>query len=208
MFRDREAAGGQVAAAIREEGVPVDLVLAIPRGGLPVGRAVADELGVPLDIVAAKKLSAPGNPELGIGAVAADGSLWLNDSLIDGIGVTREYVDSERARAAEVASEKAERYREGRSPPDIAGRSVAIVDDGVATGATMRVCLRAVRAAGAARVILAVPVGAPDSLAALADAVDAVIAVERPSSFSAVAQHYASFPQVTDEEAMAYLRRE
>ncbi|MFB6113358.1 MAG: phosphoribosyltransferase [Halodesulfurarchaeum sp.] len=206
MFRDREAAGEQLAEVLQHSGVEIDLVLAIPRGGLPVGRAVADAYDVPLDIVAAKKLGAPGNPEFGIGAATADGSVWLNDDLIDSIGVGQDYLEREREQAVRTAKEKAETYREGRDAPSIQEKHVAIVDDGVATGATMFACLRAVRAADASRVVVAVPVGPPDSLSNLEVEADEVVAVERPSAFSAVGAFYADFGQVSDEEARAYLR--
>lgn len=205
MFDDRTHAGRRLADELADRGVEVDLVLAVPRGGLPVGRAVADRLGVPLDVVAAKKLGAPGNPELAIGAVAADGSAWLNEELLADVGVRDEYVVAERDRAAGIAREKTERYREGRDPLDLAGQRVAVVDDGVATGATIRACLRMVRAQGADAVVLAVPVGPPNSLDELREEADEVVVVEVPEWFGAVGQFYRSFEQVTDEEAMAYL---
>ncbi len=206
MFENREEAGERLAEAMRDRGVEVDVVLAVPRGGLPVGRAVADAFGVPLDVVAAKKLGAPGNPELAIGAAASDGSVWLNDDLVDRLGVREEYVEAERERAAATAREKAERYRHGRPPLDLAGTRVAVVDDGVATGATTTACLRSVRAADAARVILAVPVGPPDTVERLRDEADEVVCVDTPGYFGAVGRFYEEFDQVTDEEAMAYLR--
>lgn len=205
MFEDRESAGRRLAAEMRDRGVDPDVVLAVPRGGLPIGRAVADEFDVPLDIIAAKKLGAPGNPELAIGAAASDGSVWLNDALIARLGVGDEYVDAERERAAATAREKTETYRDWPAP-DLSGKRVAVVDDGVATGATIRACLAAVRNAGASRVILGVPVGPPDTLDDLAADADAVVAVERPSLFQAVGAHYRHFGQVTDAEAQTYLR--
>jgi len=205
MFEDRESAGRRLADRMREQGVDPDIVLAVPRGGLPLGRAVADEFGVPLDIVAAKKLGAPGNPEFAIGAAASDGSVWLNDDVIERLGVDAEYVEAERKRAAATAREKVETYRDWPSP-DLEGRRVAVVDDGVATGATIRACLAAVRNAGASEVILAVPVGPPDTLAALERDADTVVAVERPSNFRAVGAHYRTFGQVSDGEAQTYLR--
>jgi len=208
MFADRTEAGRRLAALLREREVTPDIVLAVPRGGLPVGRAVADEFDVPLDIVAAKKLGAPGNPELAIGAVAHDGSSWLNEDLVVRLGVDDTYVERERERAAETALEKVERYRAGRPPLDLAGKRVVVVDDGVATGATTRACLRAVRNTGADRVTLAVPVGPPDSIRELESEADEVVCVERPRAFGAVGQFYRQFGQVTDEEAMAYLESE
>lgn len=207
MFENRGTAGRTLATVMRDEGVDPEVVLAIPRGGLPLGRAVADAFDVPLDIVAAKKLGAPGNPELAIGAVASDGSVWLNEHVIDRWGIDDDYVETERASAAEVARQKVETYRDSE-PPSLDGKRVAVVDDGVATGATIRACLAAVRNAGSSEIILAVPVGPPDTLADLAEDADTVVAVERPSSFRAVGAHYREFGQVSDEEAQTYLRRD
>ena len=207
MFRDRIDAGERLADVLADHGVDPDVVLAIPRGGLPVGRAVADRLGVPLDVVAARKIGAPNNPELAIGAVASDGTTWLNERLIAELGVDEAYVDrgAEEERAA--AEEKVRRYRGDRDPLDLAGKTVLIVDDGVATGATTVACIRQVRGAGAGRVVLGVPVGPPDSIERLREEADEVIAVETPPRFGAVGQFYDSFGQVSDEEALTYLDR-
>lgn len=205
MFRDRTDAGEQLAELLRDHDVEADLVLAIPRGGLPVGRAVADALGVPLDVAAAKKIGAPGNSEYAIGAVASDGSVWLNREAIDTFEISDEYVERERESAAETAREKEETYREG-GPPDVEGKTVVLVDDGVATGATVSACLRMLRERGAESVVLAVPVGPPDTLERLESEADDVVVVESPPHFSAVGQFYRRFDQVTDEEAMSYLR--
>jgi predicted phosphoribosyltransferase len=205
MFRERTDAGEQLAALLVERDVEADLVLAVPRGGLPIGRAVADGLGAPLDIVAAKKMGMPGNPEFAIGAVASDGSVWVDDDVVERYDVDEEYLERERERAAQTAREKVERYRAGRPAPDVEGKTVVVVDDGIATGATARACLRQVVAAGAGRVVLAVPVGSPRSLGELESEADEVIAVEQPTDFHAVGAHYRQFGQVSDEEAMEYL---
>lgn len=205
MFEDRLDAGDQLAEAVAARAIDADIVLAIPRGGLPVARAVADRLVVPLDIVAAKKMGLPGNPEFAIGAAAADGSVWVNDAAIERHGIDEAYVESERQRAAATAQEKLARYRGDRPAPDLRGETVVIVDDGVATGATARACLRQVRNAGAERVVLAVPVGSPRSLRDLAAEADEVVAVEQPAGFSAVGAHYRDFSQVSDEDARTYL---
>ncbi|WP_255150748.1 phosphoribosyltransferase [Halorarius halobius] len=202
MFEDRTDAGERLAEHLREAGVEADVVLAIPRGGLPVARPVADALGAPLDVVVARKLGAPGNPELAVGAVADDGTLWVNDDLVAQLGVSDDYLDAERDAEAARAREKADRYRQGI---DLAGKRVVVVDDGVATGATTAACLRRVREAGAAHVTLAVPVGPPDTLDRLREEADRVIALEEPFSFGAVGAHYRDFRQVPDEAALAYL---
>lgn len=206
MFADRADAGAQLAAALRGRDVEVDLVLGIPRGGLPVARPVADALSVPLDIVVAKKLGAPNNPELAIGAAGSDGSVWRNEDLLDRLGVDETYVDAEAERAIETAREKAATYRGERGTPDLDGKRVVIVDDGVATGATVIAAVRLARSAGAERVVVAVPVGAPETLDQVAAEADEVIALSEPASFGAVGAHYESFDQVSDEEARALLQ--
>jgi predicted phosphoribosyltransferase len=207
MFTDRTEAGERLGALLRERGVDADVVLAIPRGGLPVGRAVADALSVPLDVVVARKLGAPGNPELAVGAVGADG-VWLNEEVVSALGVDEGYLEAERERQAAVVEEKRERYRGDRPPPDLEGATVLLVDDGVATGATATACVRSVRAAGAARVVLAVPVAPPRSVDRLRGVADGVVAVETPARFGAVGNHYRAFGQVPDGEARSYLDRE
>jgi len=204
QFADREEAGRRLGEQLRQERVDADVVLAIPRGGLPLGREVADALDAPLDVVVAKKIGAPGNPEFAIGAVAADGSVWLNDEAIHRQGISREYVADTREQKAEAAQQKAERYREG-SPPVLAGSDVVIVDDGIATGATVRACIEHVRTQQPASIVLAVPVGSPRTVEQLTGLVDTVVALETPTGFRAVGQYYRDFAQVTDEEAMAYL---
>ena len=205
MFDDRTDAGERLAALLDERGVEADAVLAIPRGGLPAGRAVADALDAPLDVVVAKKIGAPGNPELALGAAASDGVVWLNDDLIDRLGVDDDYLDRETDRERTAAAEKEATYREGRPPLDLSGARVAVVDDGAATGATAKACLRRTHAAGAAHVTLGLPVAPPDTVAALRDEADEVVVVEVPETFGAVGRFYRDFAQVSDAEAQSYL---
>lgn len=208
MFEDRTDAGERLAEELERRDVEADVVLGIPRGALPVARPVADALDADLSVVVARKMGAPGNPELAIGAVASDGSVWRNDALVDRLDVSESYLERQRETEAENAREKAERYREGEGLPDLRGERVVVVDDGVATGATATACLRQVRDAGADRVILAVPVGSPESVRDLETEADEVIALRTPADFRAVGQYYREFGQVTDEEAMEYLDRE
>jgi predicted phosphoribosyltransferase len=205
MFDNRTDAGEQVADLLVERGVTADIVLAVPRGGLPVGRAVADRLDAPLDIVSARKIGAPWNRELAIGAVASDGSVWLNEALIAEAGIDDEYVAEHREREREAARDKLERYRGDRPPLALAGKRVVVVDDGVATGATMQACLRQIADADAGYLVLAVPVAPPDTLERLAEEVDQVVCVDVHSSFGAVGRFYRRFEQVTDDEARSYL---
>ncbi|RYJ15084.1 phosphoribosyltransferase [Halogeometricum borinquense] len=205
MFTNRTEAGKRLAERLQEAAVNPDLVLAIPRGGLPVGRAVADALGVPLDVVVASKVGAPGNPELAIGAVTGEGDLWLNDSLVEQFGIGDRYIESQREREANVAREKVRAYRGGKPVPDVSGKRVVIVDDGVATGATALACLQQVRSGGAARIVFAVPVASAATIPRLREVADDVVVVEVPETFAAVGYHYRDFGQVTDEEALEYL---
>ena len=205
MFRDRQQAGKRLAEELQKRGITGDIVLAVPRGGLPVGHAVAEAMGLGLDIVVARKMGAPGNPELAIGAVASDGSVWRNDRLIQQLGVDEDYVERTRRQEAENARAKFDRYRGDRPEPELSGKTVLIVDDGVATGATTIACIRLAYSEGAERVILAVPVAPPESVKRLQQEADQVIAVDQPTWFMAVGQFYEQFGQVSDEEAMAYL---
>lgn len=205
-FKDRTDAGHRLAEAMEDRVVDADIVLAIPRGGLPLGRAVADELGLPLDIVVASKIGAPHNPEFAIGSAASDGSAWLDEETIDQLGVDAEYIDREREREAKNARTKAERYRGEREAPDLQGKTVVVVDDGVATGSTAIAAVRMVREQGAESVVLAVPVGPPDTINELKAEANEVICVTTPSHFRAVGQFYERFGQVSDEKAIEYLR--
>ncbi|SEH16106.1 Predicted phosphoribosyltransferase [Natronorubrum sediminis] len=205
MFADRTDAGERLAAELESRGLEADIVLGIPRGALPVARPVADALDADLDVVVARKMGAPSNPELAIGAVASDGSVWYNDDLLGRLSVGNEYLETVREREAANASEKADRYREIEGLPDLEGKRVIVVDDGVATGATATACLRQVQASDAASVVLAVPVGSPRGVDDLRDEADEVIALETPQSFRAVGQYYRVFDQVSDEEAIGYL---
>ncbi|MFP8890080.1 phosphoribosyltransferase [Natrialbaceae archaeon A-CW2] len=204
MFADRTDAGERLADELEHQGVEADVVLGIPRGALPVARPVADALDATLDVVVARKLGAPMNPELALGAVGSDGSVWLNDRLVSQLNVSEDYLEDVRQEEAENAAKKADRYRDGDAV-SLTDAHVVVVDDGVATGATATACLRQVREAGASSVILAVPVSSPDSFRTLKEEADEVIALQTPPDFRAVGQYYRNFGQVSDEEAMAYL---
>ncbi|KTG13373.1 phosphoribosyltransferase [Haloferax profundi] len=204
-FADRTEAGEMLAVELERRDVDADIVLAVPRGGLPLGRAVADALGVPLDVVVAKKIGAPGNPEYAIGAVASDGSVWRNEEGVGWFGSDDDYFERKREEEAENARTKAARYRGEREPPELAGKTVVVVDDGVATGSTIRACLRHVRNAGAGHIVVAIPVGPPDTIHELEELADEVVCLKTPSNFMAVGQFYRNFDQVSDKEAIAYL---
>lgn len=205
MFDDRAHAGERLADRLAEDGINVDLVVAIPRGGLPVARPLADRFDIPLDVVVARKIGAPWNPELAIGAVASDGTTWLNETLSDDRRIDQTYIENGIESERRAAVEKLEHYRGSESSPELANECVLLVDDGIATGATAAACVKHLRNLGAAEVIVGVPVGAPDAVARLRSIADRVVSLEEPRHFRAVGQYYTSFAQVTDEEAIAYL---
>ncbi len=205
MFTDRTDAGEQLAETLDERGVTADVVLGITRGGVPVARVVADQLDCPLGTVVVQKIGTPGREELALGAVASDGTAWINDSLVDKLGVMESELERNRDEATATAAEKASRYRTDRTEPTIDGQTVLVVDDGVATGATARAALTAVRERGASEVLFAVPVASPSSLQELRELADTVVCVETPEPFGAVGRHYQRFGQVTDEDVRSAL---
>ncbi|HXF36313.1 MAG TPA: phosphoribosyltransferase family protein [Actinomycetota bacterium] len=206
IFADRVEAGERLAVALSRFKGADAVVLAIPRGGVIVGEAVARALGLPLDVVVPRKIGAPGNPELGLGAIAP-GVRVLDRWLIERLGVSQGYLDRE-IEAQEREIDRRERaYRAGRPPVDVAGRGAIVVDDGVATGGTAVAALRWARAAGASPVVLAVPVAPPASVERLAEESDEVVVLATPEPFFAVGEWYRRFDQTTDEEVVAALAR-
>ena len=206
MFRDRREAGERLAAALQDRGFvgPV-VVLAIPRGGVVVAAPVARRLKAPLDVVVPRKLGAPGNPELAIGAVAP-GVRVLDDRLIGILGVPDAYIEQEVEAEEREIERRTLLYREGREPPTLAGATAIVVDDGVATGSTAMAALRWARTRVAAHVVFAAPVGPRTALAQLAEYADLVILLETPAVFYAVGEWFATFDQLTDREVLAELR--
>lgn len=204
-FADRQDAGRQLASALQERDADADVVLAVPRGGLPLGREVADALGLPLSVAVAQKMGSPGNPEYAIGAVASDGTTWLDEAAIERAGVDDAYVEQERQETEAAAREKADRYPDGDEALDLQGQRVVIVDDGAATGATAIAATQLARESGASDVLLAVPVAPPGTLEELTGEADTVVCLLAPPAFQAVGQYYEQFGQVTDEEAIQLL---
>lgn len=209
MFTDRDQAGRMLAARLMHLKGPNVVVLALPRGGVPVAAQVATALAAPLDLMLVRKVGLPGHTELALGAIAGpDGAEFvLNPEVAASSGLS----DAAIARLAEAARPELLRrraaYTGARPALALAGKTVILVDDGIATGATMRAALQALRHAGPKQVVLAVPVAPPDTLAALGTMVDELICLEMPYAFAAVGAHYASFPQVSDAEVLALLRR-
>jgi putative phosphoribosyl transferase len=203
-FRDRIDAGERLAVVVAEAVRDPAVVLAVPRGGFIVGVPVARALDAPLDVVVPRKVGAPGNPELGLGAVAP-GVRVLDEDMIERLGVTDEYLDEEIAREEAEILRRTERYRGGRPPVDLSGRVAVVVDDGVATGGTALAALAWANANGPSRTVFAAPVAPPSTVGRLASVCDGVIVLETPSLFFAVGEWYQRFDQVSDEEVMAAL---
>jgi predicted phosphoribosyltransferase len=212
IFRDRADAGRQLARLIAERfpslADEAPIVLAIPRGGVVVGREVADALGAPLDVFIARKLGAPGHEELGIGAVAPGGFRVLDDATIRMLGVPDDYIERVTARELDELERRLRAFRGDRLPPDLRGRAVILVDDGLATGVTARASLAALRAEHPARLVFAAPVCSPEGRDFVAGDADAILCAATPQRFMGVGAWYQDFRQTTDEEVRDLLRTE
>lgn len=208
-FRNRAEAGRRLADALTAYKGRDAVVLALPRGGVPVAAEIAEALGAPLDLVLVRKIGAPFERELAIGAVAAiDLPVTVrNEGLIEDLGIDEARFETLRDAELQELARRREAYLKGRAATPIGGRVAIVVDDGVATGATTRAALRAVRAAGPARLILAVPVAPDDSLAALRSEADEVVCLEGHGFMGAIGFYYADFSQVSDDEVRAILAR-
>ena len=205
IFANREDAGRQLATLLDDLRGRADvLVLGLPRGGVPVAHAVAHAIGAPLDVFVVRKLGAPQQPELALGAIASGGAMVLNDDIVQHLGIDAQHLQPIIDAQRQELDERERSYRGDRGPLDIRGRTVALVDDGLATGATMRAAVAAVQSAASA-VIVAVPVGAPEAVAMLRNDVDRVEAVSTPSGFAAVGLWYRDFHQVSEEEVRRLL---
>jgi putative phosphoribosyl transferase len=210
MFEDRSDAGRQLAEALSGRGWPDPVVLALPRGGVPVGEEIAKNLGAPLDVLMVRKLGAPGRPELAMGAVARTGESTetvLNDDVVQLLGITGEEIAQTKQRELAVIAEREKRYNAGRTRPRIANRTAIVVDDGIATGATVRAALKAARRAGPAHLVLAAPVAPPETVRRLAGEADEVICLSQPADLGAIGWYYRDFAQVEDDEVVAALLR-
>jgi putative phosphoribosyl transferase len=204
MFEDRVEAGRRLAEALAHLEEQDVVVLSIPRGGVEVGAEVARARGWPLDIVIPRKVRAPGNEELGLGAVAP-GVRVLDERMVRSLGVSPEYLEKEIAFEEEEIRRRSEAYRAGRPPVELHGAVAVVVDDGVATGGTAMAALRWARAQGASRVVLAVPVAPAEAVTHLAKDADEVVCLATPEPFYAVGQWYARFPQTSDQEVIRLL---
>lgn len=205
VFEDRREAGRALAAALQERGERFSAVLGLTRGGVVVAAEVASALHIPMDVLVVKKLRSPISEELAIGAVCADGAHVLHQESIQQLGVTEEYIAKELRTRAEEAREAEAAYRRGSPPLEIADGSVVIVDDGIATGATMEAAVLSARQRGARTITVAVPVGAREACQRLRSVADDVVCLHTPADFWAVGQFYRDFFQVSDEEVCRLL---
>lgn len=181
------------------------IVLAIPRGGVVVGYEVAKHLGSPLDVIVPRKLGAPGQPELAVGAVSEDGTIYLDDEIVKLTGVDRRYVEETAEAEMGEIRRRVSVYREGRPSLDVAGRIVILVDDGLATGSTVIAAIRHLRKLGPVKIVVAVPVASREALARVRKEADEVYCRYSPSIFYAIGQFYEDFEQVSDEEVLNIL---
>ncbi|MDE2489379.1 MAG: phosphoribosyltransferase [Elusimicrobia bacterium] len=206
LFRDRREAAELLADRLRRYAGRKDaVVLAVPRGGLPIGAVVARELGLPLDVILTKKIGHPENPEFAIGAVSL-GAEDVDEQAVAREGVSRAWIAAETARLRAVLRERARFYRGAAPPVPLAGRTAIVVDDGIATGRTLRAALAPLRREGVRRVVVAAPVAPPDAVRRLAEEADEVVVLDQPEDFAAIGQFYEDFSQVSDAEAAALLR--
>jgi predicted phosphoribosyltransferase len=206
-FQDRAEAGQELGERLAEEYAGRDevLVLALPRGGVAIGREVADILDAPLDALVVRKLGFPGQDELAMGAIASGGARVLNEVLLEQTGLPRDRVDAVVARELEELRRREQLYRGTRPPPDVAGRTVIVVDDGLATGSTMLAAVQALRSQDPARIVAAVPTAPPQTCTALEDVADEVVCLRQPYPFYAVGLSYEDFSEVGDDEVRRLL---
>jgi putative phosphoribosyl transferase len=208
LFQDRSEAGRLLADRLRKyQDRPDVLVLALPRGGVPVAYEVAKALNVPLDVFIVRKLGVPGYEELAMGAIATGGIRVLNDELIRQLNIPKEFIDVVAAKEQQELERRERLYRGDRPAPDIHGKTVIVVDDGLATGSTMKVALSALRQQQPKQLIVAVPTAPPDTCDSLREVADEVICAVTPEPFLAVGRWYRRFDQTTDDEVRELIRQ-
>ncbi|MHA1643420.1 MAG: phosphoribosyltransferase [Candidatus Freyarchaeota archaeon] len=207
MFRDRVEAGTNLAKELQAYKRENPVVLAIPRGGVVVGYEVARELGAPLDIVIPRKIPSPHNPELGVGAVAQDGTVIINQQIKEYLNVSDEYIQEEAERQIREIERRMRTYRGDREPVPVKDRVVILVDDGIATGGTMRAAIRSLRKQNPRKIVVAVPVAPPRTIKKIEEEADEVVCLLAYEPFEAVGQFYMDFRQTTDSEVINLLQK-
>lgn len=206
-FSDRIDAGKRLATALKKLTFRRGIVLAIPRGGVVVGFEIAQVLKLPLDVIIPRKIGAPDNPELAIGAMTEDGTTILDANLISYLGVDKDYLEEESKRQKQEIARRLKVYRQDTPYPRLKGLDVIIVDDGIATGSTMKAALASVKNQGAASVTIAVPVGPPSTIRELEKQANNVVCLFSPELFQAIGQFYADFSQTSDQEVVQLLKQ-
>lgn len=206
LFKNRSDAGNKLAVLLKDyRGRENVIVLGLPRGGVVTAFEIAKTLQLPLDVICPRKIGAPYNPELAIGAVTETGKGIFNDSLIKTLGVSKRFMEEEIARETQRAQQRLALFRKDRPPRNIKGKTVILVDDGLATGATMKAAIESVKFEGAKTIVVAVPVSPADTLLEIEQKVDKVVCLETPFDFQAIGQFYRDFSQVEDEEVLDLL---
>jgi len=205
MFRDRTQVGKMLGERIRQLKITNPVVLAIPRGGLPVAKEIALALKAPLDVVITRKIGAPGEPEYAVGAVTQEGEMILDKEVVRSLGISEQYLKQESARQTQEIKERMRKYRGDKPSTQLGGRTVIIVDDGIATGSTMLAAIKSVKMKKPSSIVLAVGVAPPDTIMKLSKEVDRVICLDTPEPFYAIGEFYEHFEQVEDEDAKRIL---
>lgn len=207
MFKNRKDAGTQLAEGLKEYiGQENVLVLALPRGGVVTGVEIANRLNAPLDVLIVRKIGHPWQPELAVGAISETGSIVYNEEVVSSVGVTKEYLRGEAARQREEIARRQQLYRGGRKLVNLRGKTVILVDDGVATGATMKAAVETLKREQVGKLVVAVPVAPPSPAAELQRMVDVFVCQAMPEDFMSVGSYYEDFKQVTDADVMQLLQ--
>lgn len=208
IFKSRLEAGKRLAEALKAYNNSSDaIVIGLPRGGVVLAAEIAKELNIPLDIICARKIGAPYNPEFGIGAISESGGLFLDNDTIENLDIDPEYIQNEIKSQKKESARRANLYRGERLPLNLKNKIVILVDDGIATGATMKASIQTAKQLNAKKIIVAVPVAPPDTLTEIKELTDEVVCLSAPSFFMAVGQFYEQFEQTTDDEVIQLMKK-
>jgi len=207
VFNDRKDAGKRLAEKLTRYRKDLEvIVLGLPRGGVTVAHKIAQSLDLRLDILIVRKIGFPGNPELAAGAVSETGTVVINEKIVSGYGVSRAYLEKETTRQKEEIARRVALYRGGKGIPSLAGKTVILVDDGVATGATVKAAISTLKEEGIARLVVAIPVASQEAESEIGSMADELICLQAPGAFMAVGNYYHDFKQVEDDDVVAMLK--